>query len=64
MPEVHSFAKMPTPDSNSSRHSAIWARVPNSTGSSKAQVTRSWTGRPWWNSRITAASSMAGATSQ
>ena len=53
--------KMPTPEVNSSLQATMWARDPAKRGISIAQVTRRRTGRPWWQKRIRAEPSMAGA---
>ena len=53
--------KMPTPEVNSSLQATMWARDPAKRGISMAQVTRRRTGRPWWQKRIRAEPSMAGA---
>ena len=44
-----------------SLHHAKWPSAPAKRGKSMAQVTRSRTGRPWWQKRIRAEPNMAGA---
>ena len=64
VPVVQKVFSTPAEEGNSTLHSTMWHRAPSSTGTSRVQMTRNCTGRPWWNSRISAASRKAGAASQ
>ena len=63
-PSVHRALSTPKPEVYSPWASSIWNSDPASSGSSRAQVSRSRTGRPRCSSKISAPISSAGQDSQ